>query len=59
MVYVSINGTNLNNRTYTTQTNKQVHVIETDLSVSKTCDNKPVIAGEKIYYTIVIKNNGK
>ena len=56
--YVSINGTNPNNRTYTTQTTKEVHVTEADLSVVKNCNNKVVIAGEDIYYTIIITNNG-
>ena len=58
VVYVSINGTNPNNRTYTTQTTKEVHVTEADLSVVKNCNNKVVIAGEDIYYTIIITNNG-
>ena len=58
VAYVSINGTNPNNRTYTTQTTKEVHVTEADLSVVKNCNNKVVIAGEDIYYTIIITNNG-
>mgnify|MGYP001051584125 CR=1 FL=1 len=58
VAYVSINGTNPNNRTYTTQTTKEVHVTEADLSVVKNCNNKVVIAGEYIYYTIIITNNG-
>ena len=58
VAYVSINGTNPNNRTYTTQTTKEVHVTEVDLSVVKNCNNKVVIAGEDIYYTIIITNNG-
>ena len=58
VAYVSINGTNPNNRTYTTQTTKKVHVTEADLSVVKNCNNKVVIAGEDIYYTIIITNNG-
>ena len=59
VAYVSINGTNPNNRTYTTQTTKEVHVTEADLSVVKNCNNKVVIAGEDIYYTIIITNNGQ
>ena len=58
VAYVSINGTNPNNRTYATQTTKEVHVTEADLSVVKNCNNKVVIAGEDIYYTIIITNNG-
>ena len=58
VAYVSINGTNPNNRTYTTQTTKEVHVTEADLSVVKNCNNEVVIAGEDIYYTIIITNNG-
>ena len=58
VAYVSINGTNPNNRTYTTQTTKEVHITEADLSVVKNCNNKVVIAGEDIYYTIIITNNG-
>ena len=58
VAYVSINGTNPNNRTYTTQTTKEVHVTEADLTVVKNCNNKVVIAGEDIYYTIIITNNG-
>ena len=58
VAYVSINGTNPNNRTYTTQTTKEVHVTEADLNVVKNCNNKVVIAGEDIYYTIIITNNG-
>ena len=58
VAYVSINGTNPNNRTYTTQTTKEVYVTEADLSVVKNCNNKVVIAGEDIYYTIIITNNG-
>ncbi|MDO5854572.1 MAG: isopeptide-forming domain-containing fimbrial protein, partial [Methanobrevibacter smithii] len=58
VAYVSINGTNPNNRTHTTQTTKEVHVTEADLSVVKNCNNKVVIAGEDIYYTIIITNNG-
>lgn len=58
VAYVSINGTNPNNRTYTTQTTKEVHVTEADISVVKNCNNKVVIAGEDIYYTIIITNNG-
>ena len=58
VAYVSINGTNPNNRTYTTQTTKEVHVTEADLSVVKNCNNKVVIAGEDICYTIIITNNG-
>ena len=58
VAYVSINGTNPNNRTYTTQTAKEVHVTEADLSVVKNCNNEVVIAGEDIYYTIIITNNG-
>ena len=58
VAYVSINGTNPNNRTYTTQTTKEVHVTEADLNVVKNCNNEVVIAGEDIYYTIIIKNNG-
>ena len=58
VAYVSINGTNSNNRTYTTQTAKEVHVTEADLSVVKNCNNEVVIAGEDIYYTIIITNNG-
>ena len=58
VAYVSINGTNPNNRIYTTQTTKEVHVTEADLSVVKNCNNKVVIAGEDIYYTIIITNNG-
>ena len=57
VAYVSINGTNPNNRTYTTQTTKEVHVTEADLSVVKNCNNEVVIAGEDIYYTIIITNN--
>ena len=59
VAYVSINGTNSNNRTYTTQTAKEVHVTEADLSVVKNCNNEVVIAGEDIYYTIIITNNGQ
>ena len=59
VAYVSINGTNPNNRTYTTQTTKEVHVTEADLSVVKNCNNKVVIAGEDIYYTVIITNNGQ
>ena len=58
VAYVSINGTNPNNRTYTTQTTKEVHVTEADLNVVKNCNNEVVIAGEDIYYTIIITNNG-
>ena len=58
VAYVSINGTNPNNRTYTTQTTKEVHITEADLSVVKNCNNEVVIAGEDIYYTIIITNNG-
>lgn len=58
VAYVSIKGTNPNNRTYTTQTTKEVHVTEADLSVVKNCNNEVVIAGEDIYYTIIITNNG-
>ena len=58
VAYVSINGTNPNNRTYTTQTTKEVHVTEADISVVKNCNNEVVIAGEDIYYTIIITNNG-
>ena len=58
VAYVSINGTNSNNRTYTTQTAKEVHVTEADLNVVKNCNNEVVIAGEDIYYTIIITNNG-
>ena len=58
VAYVSINGTNPNNRTYATQTTKEVHVTEADLNVVKNCNNKVVIAGEDIYYTIIITNNG-
>ena len=58
VAYVSINGTNSNNRTYTTQTAKEVHVTEADLSVVKNCNNEVVIAGEDIYYTVIITNNG-
>ena len=59
VAYVSINGTNSNNRTYTTQTAKEVHVTEADLSVVKNCNNEVVIAGEDIYYTVIITNNGQ
>ena len=59
VAYVSINGTNSNNRTYTTQTAKEVHVTEADLNVVKNCNNEVVIAGEDIYYTVIITNNGQ
>ncbi|MFR8878994.1 MAG: isopeptide-forming domain-containing fimbrial protein [Methanobrevibacter smithii] len=59
VAYVSVNGTNPNNRTYTTQTTKEVHVTEADLSVVKNCNNEVVIAGEDIYYTVIITNNGQ
>ena len=59
VAYVSINGTNPNNRTYTTQTAKEVHVTEADLNVVKNCNNEVVIAGEDIYYTVIITNNGQ